>query len=94
MIFAQNLIVIELFGSFGIPTLFLLAKALGFQYGCLVDHNGRNQYSEKFNGIMVDIDKFQAQYNGIMVDVARLRDLVAEMLHIYSDPSPEYCLPY
>jgi hypothetical protein len=89
MIFAQNLIVIELFGSFGIPTLFLLAKALGFQYGCLMsDHNGRNQYSEKFNGIMVDIDKFQAQYNGIMVDVARLRDLVAEMLHIYSDRKP------
>lgn len=89
MIFAQNLIVIELFGSFGIPTLFLLAKALGFQYGCLLsDQNGRNQYSEKFNGIMADIDKFQAQYSNVMVDVTRLRDLVAEMLHVYSDRKP------
>jgi len=38
MIFAQNLIVIELFGSFGIPTLFLLAK-VGFQYGCLMSES-------------------------------------------------------
>jgi len=43
-------------------------------------HNGRHR-------------QIQAQYNG-MVDVARLRDLVAEMLHIYSDPAREYCLPY
>ncbi len=89
IIFAQNLIVIELFGSFGIPTLFFLAKALGFQYACLMsDHNKRNQYSDKFNGIMMDIDKFQAQYNDIMVDVARLRALVEEMLYIYTKTSP------
>jgi hypothetical protein len=89
IIFAENLIVVELFGSFGIPTLFLISKALGFHYGCLMsDPHGRNQYSKKFNGIMVDIDKFQAQYNNIMVDVARLRDLVAEMLDVYSDRKP------
>ncbi len=89
IIFAQNLTVIELFGSFGIPTLFFLAKALGFQYACLMsDHNKRNQYSDKFNGIMMDIDKFQAQYNDIMVDVSRLQALVAEMLYVYTKTSP------
>jgi hypothetical protein len=69
MIFAQKLAVIELFGSYVVPSFFLLAKALGFQYACLTpNHNGKNQYSEKFGGIMVDI--------------AKLRDLVAEMLYI------------
>lgn len=69
ILFAENLIVIELFGSYVVPSFFLLAKALGFHYGCLAsDHNQRNQYSEKFGGIKIDIKK--------------LRDLVAEMLHM------------
>lgn len=70
MIFAQkSIIVIELFGSFVIPVYFNLAKALGFQYGCLIpSHNVRNQYSAKFDDIIVDTSK--------------LRDLVVEMLSI------------
>jgi hypothetical protein len=73
IIFApQNLIVIDLFGSYNNPSFFVIAEGLGFHYGCLgpVGDKERNQ-SEKFNGTIVDIPK--------------LRTLVAEMLHIYSD---------
>lgn len=88
IVFAQNLRVIELFGSFGIPTLFVLAKALGFEYGCLIsDHNGRNQYSEKFNDMLFLPLNF-SQYNGIVVDIAKLRTLVEEMLCVGSTPKP------
>jgi len=71
IIFAQNLRVIELFGSYGSPSFFLLAKALGFQYACLASgYDGKNQFSKK--------------YSGVMVDVARLRVLVEEMLSLSS----------
>jgi len=65
ILFAENLIVIELLVHMLFQAFFL---ATGF-YGCLAsDHNQRNQYSEKFGGIKIDIKK--------------LRDLVAEMLHM------------
>jgi hypothetical protein len=68
IVFAQNLTVIELFDSRAIPSFFLLAKALGFHYGCLTsDPNGKQ-----------DRNKF----TGIMVDIARLRELVTEMLYV------------
>jgi capsular polysaccharide biosynthesis protein len=74
-IFAQNLIVIELFGSYSNVGFFVIAKGLGFQYGCLgpVGNKARNQ-SQKYNSMSVDVPKLQA--------------LVAEMLHIYSDRQP------
>jgi hypothetical protein len=75
MVFAQNLSVVELFGSFVVAAYFLLAKALGFNYGFLTSgHSGKNQYREKFDGIVVD--------------VAKLQSLVAEMLSIHSDRQP------
>ncbi|MBD2305481.1 glycosyltransferase family 61 protein [Chroococcidiopsis sp. FACHB-1243] len=69
IIFAQNLSVIELFGSTGVPCFLVLAKSLGFQYGCLTaDYNLRNNHSFEQN-------------NNIMVDIPKLRVLVAEMLN-------------
>ncbi|PPS45550.1 DUF563 domain-containing protein [Chroococcidiopsis sp. TS-821] len=60
MIFAQNLTVIEIFGSMLAPFYFLLAQALGFQYGCLVSEtNFQNQYKEKFKGVTVRVDRLQ-----------------------------------
>jgi hypothetical protein len=76
IIFAQNLIVIELFGSTGVPCFLTLAKALGFHYGCLTSGlNSRNNHSFE-------------QRNNIMMNTAKLRNLVADMLHIYSDRQP------
>jgi capsular polysaccharide biosynthesis protein len=71
----QNLILIDLFGLYNNPSFFVIAKALGFHYGCLgpVGNKERNQ-SEKFNDFSVDI--------------AQLRVLVEEMLDIYSDRQP------
>jgi hypothetical protein len=75
MIFAQNLIVIDLFGSYGNPCFLVLAKALGFHYGCLGSgNNGGNSRTKKSNGMIVDIPK--------------LRDLVAQMLNLNSDRQP------
>ncbi len=73
----QNLIVIDLFGSYGTPCFLALSKALGFHYGCLgsAGRNGRSYRNETYNGIIVDIPK--------------LRDLVTEMLDIYSDCKAE-----
>ncbi|MES1021798.1 glycosyltransferase family 61 protein [Gloeocapsa sp. BRSZ] len=60
IVFAQKLIVIELFGSMVAPFYFLLTQALGFQYGCLLSEPEiNNQYSEKFKGLVVKIDKLQ-----------------------------------
>jgi len=77
MIFAQNLIAIELFGSTGVPCFLVLAKALGFQYGCLTaDHNCRNNH-------------YFEQHNNIMVDIPKLRALVEEMLNMgYDERQP------
>lgn len=74
IIFAQNLSVIELFGSTGVPCFLVLAKSLGFQYGCLTaDYNSRNNHSFEQN-------------NNIMVDIPKLQVLVEEMLNMrYSD---------
>ncbi|WP_039715390.1 glycosyltransferase family 61 protein [Scytonema millei] len=77
IIFAQNLSVIELFGSTGVPCFLVLAKSLGFQYGCLTaDYNSRNNHSFEQN-------------NNIMVDIPKLQVLVEEMLTMrYSDRHP------
>jgi capsular polysaccharide biosynthesis protein len=71
----QNLIIIELFGSYSNVGFFVIAKGLGFHYGCLgpVGNKERNQ-SEKYNGIIADIPK--------------LRALVTAMLDTYSDRQP------
>jgi hypothetical protein len=69
----QNLILIDLFGSYGTPCFLALAKALGFHYGCL-GSAGNNQGSYR-----------NESYNDFSVDVPKLRALVAEMLYIYSD---------
>jgi len=67
MIFAQHLNVIELFGATGNPDYFLLAKAMGFHYACLAsDTKGWNQYSEKFNGLVVDVAQLQALVTKIL----------------------------
>ncbi len=73
-IFAQNLIIIELFGSYGVATFHVLANALGFQYACLTsNHNSQHSDTSKYGGLMVDVDK--------------LRALAAEMLHISDTPN-------
>jgi len=60
MIFApQNLIVIDLFGSFGTPCFFALAQALGFHYGCLGEGFDPKNKTGKYKGITVDIAKLQ-----------------------------------
>ncbi len=71
----QSLIVIELFGAYSNVGFFVIAKALGFHYGCLgpVGNKERNQ-SEK--------------YKGMSVDIAQLRVLIEEMLDIYSGRQP------
>lgn len=79
IVFAQNLSVIELFGSSGVPCFLVLAKALGFQYGCLTsdrNNNWRNHHAEKYNGIMVDIPKLQALVEEMIS--MRSRSLVSE----------------
>lgn len=70
IIFGNNLNVIELFSSYGTPAYFVLAKALGFRYGCLVSNPN------------VDVRKQYDQYKGMTVDVAKLRSLVEQMLEI------------
>jgi hypothetical protein len=76
IVFAQNLKVIELFGSSGVPCFLVLAKALGFHYGCLTsDHNLRKNHH---------VDK----YNGIVVNIPKLQVLVEEMLNLDSDRQP------
>ncbi len=73
-IFAQSLIIIELFDLFGNPCFHVLANALGFQYACLTSvHNSQHS----------DISR----HSDIMVDVAKLRALAAEMLHISDTPN-------
>jgi len=75
IMFAQNLKVIELFGAYGTAAYFVLSKALGFDYGCLVsDPNGKNQVSER--------------YTDMTVDIAKLRALIADMLSTDSDRQP------
>lgn len=72
IVFAQDLSVIDLFGPFGTPCFFVLAKILGFSYGCLGPGPiGKNKLSD--------------QYKGITVDIPKLRDLVAEMLDVHSN---------
>ena len=67
IIFAENLSVIELYGSLIAPVYLVLANALGFDYGCLTSGQSESeQHSEK--------------YSGIRVNIPNLRDLVAEML--------------
>jgi capsular polysaccharide biosynthesis protein len=76
IIFApQNLIVIDIFGLYNNPCFLVIAKGLGFNYGCLgpVGSKERNR-SEMYKGIIVDIPKLQA--------------LVTEMLDLYSDRQP------
>jgi len=71
IIFAKNdLIVIDLFGSYGSPCFFFLANALGFHYGYLASDKSFTMERIK-------------SYDGIRVDVPKLRDLVEEMLHTY-----------
>jgi hypothetical protein len=76
IMFAQNLKVIELFGSYGDAAYFILSKVLGFDYGCLwLGDEEKNLPGEK--------------YNGIVIDIAKLRALVEEMLNIeYGDRQP------
>jgi hypothetical protein len=73
----QNLIVIDIFGSYGTPCFLALSKALGFHYGCL-GLAGRNEKSYR-----------NETYNSIIVDIPKLRALVTEMLDIYSDRKAE-----
>jgi len=75
IVFAQNLIVVELFGSRVVPSFFLLAKALDFYYGCLMPApSGSKQENDKFSDMIVDIPK--------------LRKLVAEMLYSCGSRQP------
>jgi len=75
IMFAQNLKVIELFGAYGTAAYFVLSKVLGFDYGCLVsDPNGKNQVTER--------------YTDMTVDITKLRALIADMLSIDSDRQP------
>jgi hypothetical protein len=71
IIFAQNLKVIEFFGSFGSASYFLIAQAMGFRYGCLWLSNEEKNNNEK--------------YSDITVDIAKLQSLVTEMLDISDD---------
>lgn len=71
MIFAQNLTVIELFGSSGVPCFLVLAKALGFNYRCLTsdrNKNWQNHHTEKYNGITVDVPKLRALVEEMLTD--------------------------
>ncbi len=71
-VFAQNLRVIEIFGSFGSASYFLIAKAMGFHYRCLCSNQEEKKYQE-----------YQSEkYSDIAVDIAKLRSLVTEMLEI------------
>ena len=72
IIFAQNLRVIEFFGSFGSASYFLIAQAMGFRYGCLWSSHEEKNSNEK--------------YSDITVDIAKLQSLVTEMLDV-SDKS-------
>jgi capsular polysaccharide biosynthesis protein len=62
IIFAQNLNVIELFGSIGTPSYLVLANALGFRYSCLTSNpdSSKHPYIAKYDNVTVDIDKLQA----------------------------------
>ena len=57
MIFAQNLAVIELFGSFMQPCYFLLAKGLGFQYGFLKGQSPRTEVRLQDGNMIVNTNK-------------------------------------
>jgi hypothetical protein len=74
IIFAQNLNVIELFGSFGTPSYLVLANGLGFKYACLT-----SSHNSQYSGIN--------RHSDMKVDVAKLRALAAEMLHISDTPN-------
>jgi len=69
----QNLIVIDIFGLYGTPCFLVLAKALGFHYGCLGSAGRERNYRHE-------------TYNSFRVDVPRLRDLVAQMLQEFGLP--------
>lgn len=66
IVFGNNLSVIELFGSFGTPLFFALAKGLGFQYGCLGPNLIGTNASEKYNGIRVNVYKLLALVKGML----------------------------
>jgi hypothetical protein len=88
----QNLILIDLFGSYGTPCFLALAKALGFHYGCLgsAGNNKGSYRNESYNDFSVDIPKLQALV-AEMLDVysdRKLQASVTEMLDIYSDRKP------
>ncbi|MBE9046888.1 glycosyltransferase family 61 protein [Pleurocapsales cyanobacterium LEGE 10410] len=57
MIFAQNLSVIELFGSFMQPCYFLLAQGLGFKYGFLKGQSPRTEVRWQDGDMLVNIDE-------------------------------------
>jgi Glycosyltransferase 61 len=70
IVFSQDLNVIELFSFYGTPAYFLIAKVLGFRYGCLASNPNP------------EAGKQYRQFQEIMVDIAKLRILVEEMLAI------------
>lgn len=80
IIFAQNLSVIEIFGSFGISAYFRLAKTLGFHYGCLISDSNSERMANP------DSNQYGEKFKGMTVDIAKLQDLVAEMLSISDNP--------
>lgn len=77
IIFAQNLSVIEIFGSAGSQCYFAIAKALDFRYSYLNSSSGGKKLS------------FFKKYSGIIVDILKLQTLVEEMLSVKS-PSLKY----
>ncbi|MES1021721.1 glycosyltransferase family 61 protein [Gloeocapsa sp. BRSZ] len=70
----QNLIVIDIFGIYGTPCFLVLAKSLGFHYGCL-GSAGRNAISYRHE-----------TYNSFKVDVPKVRDLVVQMCEEFGVP--------
>lgn len=59
MIFAQNLKIIELFGSFIQPSFFYLAKGLGFWYGCLMGRSPSREIRQNDGNIVIDISQLK-----------------------------------
>lgn len=78
ILFAQNLSVIEIFGSFGESYYFLLAKALGFQYGCLQssDRIG-NLANEKYSNLIVDATELKALASDMLSHSNRLKSVTS-----------------
>jgi capsular polysaccharide biosynthesis protein len=59
MMFAHNLKIIELFGSFVQPSFFYLAKGLGFWYGCLMGHSPSREIRQNDGNIVIDISQLK-----------------------------------